>query len=101
MYVAKSQLFFAPLASKAWTFVKKNHTLTHLYFSGQANIVIMSFELFLSKLKYTLKILLSKKLTMARAWRADWKKAYQIFHSKYSTLIPLQGSICSSVVMMT
>lgn len=74
MYIAKSQLFFALLASKAWTFVKKNYTLTHLYFSGQANLVFMPFGLFLSKLKYTLKILLSKKITMARAWRADGKR---------------------------
>lgn len=85
--------FFAQLASKAWTFVKKNHTLTHLYFSGQANIVIMSFELFLSKLKYTLKILLSKKMTMAGAWRADWKKAYQIFHSRNIVLLQLSKEV--------
>lgn len=37
--------FFAQLAFIAWKFVKKNSTLTFLYFSGQANVVML-LELF-------------------------------------------------------
>lgn len=66
---------FAQRSSIAWIYVrgrKKNHTLTFLYFhSSQANIVIMSFELFCKCTKVYFKNNAFKKNNNNGVWRTD------------------------------